>query len=221
MVQETKQISAATLSRQVAVQTAVEAAPSIRTNRTGSSLTTVEASPSFSTRQFPAYAQLQDAKDVQQSAAVADRQRLATAETIRGLAREMRANLMAIVKNYPPFPLESQERQRYLELAVGLRKQMEALTVPPPDKGGPPSLSADGQALLSGLSPQASDADVAAAADALAGLEASLAGFGEEIRASWRSEPMGQDAARQLSAATAEQLAALSGGLGATARIRG
>ncbi|MFN3883349.1 MAG: hypothetical protein ACK4Q4_01145 [Rhodocyclaceae bacterium] len=172
-------------------------------------------------RQFAAYARLQDVKDTQQNAALADRQRLAAADAARELAREMRANLMAIVKNYPPFPPESEERQHYLELAIGLRKQMEALIVPPPEKGGPPALSAAGQASLAKLSPRASDADVAAAAEALAGWEAAVAGYGEEIRAAWRSEPMKQDAALRISATVSAQLSALPGAIGATAWVRG
>lgn len=218
MVQETKWVSAATSSRQVGMPLSAEPVPPVRANRAGSA-PAADVPQAFSRHRVAAYAQLQEAKDAQQNAAVADRQRLAEADAARQLAREMRANLVAIVKNYPPFPPESEERQRYLELAVGLRKQMEALMVPPPEKGGPPALTAEAQASLAKLSPQASDADVAVAAEALAQWEAGLTGYGEEIRVRWQSEPMSQESALQLSGVAAGQLSALSGALAAAARI--
>ncbi|WP_126444179.1 hypothetical protein [Sulfuricystis multivorans] len=179
-----------------------------------------EAANAVFPRPSAVYARLQSAKDGLQNSALVDRQRLNDAETVQKLAREMRANLMAIVKNYPPFPPDSEDRKRYLEMVVGLRREMEALMVPPPDKGGPPALSEDGRAALGRLTPSSSDAEVAAAADALATLEAGLTGFGEEIKRRWVEQASSQ-AARQLSAATAEQLARVAGGIGTTARDRG
>jgi hypothetical protein len=43
----------------------------------------------------------------------------------------MREDLGAIVKNYPPFPPGSAERLSYLNSVVGLRRQIDALTIPP------------------------------------------------------------------------------------------
>jgi hypothetical protein len=43
----------------------------------------------------------------------------------------MKANLFTIVKMYPPYPLESKERAKILESYVGLRREIEQLTIPP------------------------------------------------------------------------------------------
>ncbi|WP_131110549.1 hypothetical protein [Sulfuricystis thermophila] len=221
MVQEAKSVLAATLPPAAGWQPAVQSAPPVQANRADPSPRAAEVTDAPFSRQSAAYARLQASKDGLQNAALADRQRLAETETVRDLARQMRANLMAIVKNYPPFPPESEERRRYLELAIGIRKQMEALIVPPPLKGeaapkAGPLMPQD----LPQLTLQASDAEVAAAARALDAVGSSLTGFGEEIRARW-AEPVAPAVARDLSAATAGQLAALPGGIGTTDRMRG
>lgn len=47
---------------------------------------------------------------------------------------EMRDILWQIVKQYPPYPLESRERMEFLNSLSALRKQIDALTVPPPER---------------------------------------------------------------------------------------
>ena len=45
---------------------------------------------------------------------------------------QMQSGLMSIVKNFPPFPIESQERRDLLMSYMSLRKEIEGLMVPPP-----------------------------------------------------------------------------------------
>jgi uncharacterized phage infection (PIP) family protein YhgE len=45
---------------------------------------------------------------------------------------QMHGNLMTIVKNYPPYPIESMERRELLMSYMSLRKEIESLMVPPP-----------------------------------------------------------------------------------------
>lgn len=154
------------------------------------------------------YARIQAEKDELQTQAIAGRQQLAQAETAQRLLREMKDNLVAIVKNYPPFPLDSLERQRYLEMAEGLRKQMEALIVPPPARPATPGLpGAAGQWLPPAVPPGTDDAGVAQAVSALEQIQTRLGAFGDDIRASWRRLPMTEQDARQLSVETSSLLA--------------
>lgn len=44
----------------------------------------------------------------------------------------MQGSLMAIIKNYPPYPIESMERRELLMSYMSLRKEIESLMVPPP-----------------------------------------------------------------------------------------
>lgn len=45
---------------------------------------------------------------------------------------QMQGNLMTIVKNYPPYPIESMERRDLLMSYMSLRKEIEGLMIPPP-----------------------------------------------------------------------------------------
>lgn len=45
---------------------------------------------------------------------------------------QMQGNLMTIVKNYPPYPIESMERRELLMSYMSLRKEIEGLMIPPP-----------------------------------------------------------------------------------------
>ncbi len=45
---------------------------------------------------------------------------------------QMQGSLMSIVKNYPPYPIESMERRELLMSYMSLRKEIESLMVPPP-----------------------------------------------------------------------------------------
>ncbi len=50
---------------------------------------------------------------------------------INDLVAKMKANLSTIVKMYPPYPPGSQERSRILKSYIGLRREIEQLTIPP------------------------------------------------------------------------------------------
>lgn len=50
---------------------------------------------------------------------------------INDLVSKMKANLTSIVKMYPPYPPGSQERARILKSYIGLRREIEQLTIPP------------------------------------------------------------------------------------------
>jgi hypothetical protein len=56
-------------------------------------------------------------------------------ETIETYIDQMKARLLKIVKNYPPFPTGSEERIKMLRSFNAFRKQIDQLTVPPVDKG--------------------------------------------------------------------------------------
>jgi hypothetical protein len=45
---------------------------------------------------------------------------------------QMQGSLMSIIKNYPPYPIESMERRELLMSYMSLRKEIESLMVPPP-----------------------------------------------------------------------------------------
>lgn len=49
---------------------------------------------------------------------------------------KMKQHLEGIVKNFPPFPQGSDERMKLLKSYNSLRKQIDALTVPPPPPDG-------------------------------------------------------------------------------------
>jgi len=50
---------------------------------------------------------------------------------VNDLVAKMKANLSTIVKMYPPYPPGSQERSRILKSYIGLRREIEQLTIPP------------------------------------------------------------------------------------------
>lgn len=59
----------------------------------------------------------------------------------------MEQRLQGIIKNFPPFPIESSQRKELLMSYVSLRKELERLMVPPP----PPPVYAHVKALWSDL----------------------------------------------------------------------
>lgn len=75
----------------------------------------------------------------------------------------MKSKLESIVKNYPPFPADSSERAQYLKSFIGLRMEIEQLTIPP-DKDAE-RIVADIKKI--NLSITATDKDIAAALDGL------------------------------------------------------
>lgn len=62
----------------------------------------------------------------------------AVRETNEGLAQsadmflQMQSKLKEITKNFPPFPVDSQERQDTLMNYISIKKQLEQMAVPPP-----------------------------------------------------------------------------------------
>jgi len=215
MVQEAKSVAAAFPQAVAAARTTVYAALPARPNDAEPGVRAHPAGQSVALRLSRDYARLQETKDAANQAAIGDRQRLAQLDEAQRLLREMRAHLTAIVKNYPPFPLESAERQRYLEMVAGLRKQMEALIFPPPDKWGPPPLpGARTDWLPPTLDARASDPAVAQALETIGQLEAKVQGYGSEIRAAWQNLPMPAEQASRLSEALGKQLAAQASSIG-------
>ena len=45
---------------------------------------------------------------------------------------QMQGSLMSVIKNYPPYPIESMERRDLLMSYMSLRKEIESLMIPPP-----------------------------------------------------------------------------------------
>lgn len=133
------------------------------------------------------FARLQQSKEAMQQQAVLAREHIARADAIQRLMREMRDNLNAIIKNYPPFPQGSEERERLLNLVAGLRKQIEAVTVPPRESVVPPAvrLPTSMEWLPPPLDGTSSDADIAMAVQALTANIDIARGYGEEIRQQW------------------------------------
>jgi hypothetical protein len=74
---------------------------------------------------------------------------------LKEILLSMRENLATIVKNYPPFPPGGAERLAYLNSVAGLRRQIEALTIPPrveqAEYNLPSDLTAAPQRLPSGV----------------------------------------------------------------------
>lgn len=56
-------------------------------------------------------------------------------ETIRRYIGQMKADLDAIIKNYPPYPPGDPERVKYLRSFAALREQIDRMTIPPRDEG--------------------------------------------------------------------------------------
>jgi flagellin-like hook-associated protein FlgL len=56
--------------------------------------------------------------------------------TINTYVEQMKTQIDAIVKNYPPYPPGSQERIKFLRMFNGLRSQIDELSAPTDDKGG-------------------------------------------------------------------------------------
>ncbi len=79
---------------------------------------------------FPALAsQKDDAVQVAKSVRDADK----AIARVDNLLNEMRQKVQ-VVKNYPPFPPGNQERVDFINSIEGLRKQLEAMSVPPVDR---------------------------------------------------------------------------------------
>lgn len=78
----------------------------------------------------------------------------------------MKRPLELIVKNYPPFPPESSERLEYLKRFIGIRMEIEQLTIPP-DKDAERIMQDIKNINVPELTVTSTDKDVAAAIDGL------------------------------------------------------
>jgi len=104
------------------------------------------------------YTRLLDAQDNRWSTVRDARERDAElSATARDIER-VADNISAVVKMYPPYPSGSQERMDLLNQVTGLRKQIEALEVPP-------NADADTRSALEELDRAIADASDATAAD--------------------------------------------------------
>lgn len=60
------------------------------------------------------------------------RQTDAALDSAHAQVQAMKDNLAKIVKNYPPFPIESKERMEILRSYISLRKEIDRLSIPTP-----------------------------------------------------------------------------------------
>lgn len=82
------------------------------------------------------FARIDSTKEAIASAAMAIRGAGKIMTAIGDNLAKMKETLEAIVKNYPPFPPGSDDRLKLLRSYNSLRKQIDALTVPPPSPDG-------------------------------------------------------------------------------------
>lgn len=92
-----------------------------------------------------AYAQARLRQDALNKVADVVREVAATAEKADQLLGGMEEALGEVVKMYPPYPVDNPERISLLNSFGGLRRQIDALTFPPPD-----TLQAVGNVLATG-----------------------------------------------------------------------
>ena len=80
-----------------------------------------------------AFAQIRGQQEVLNKAASLVREVVVTAEKAEQLLSAMEEDLGAVVKMYPPYPIDNPERISLLNSFGGLRRQIDALTFPPPE----------------------------------------------------------------------------------------
>ncbi len=164
------------------------------------------------------FARLQESKEAVQRQAIETREHLSRIDELQQLMRGMRDNLNAIVKSYPPFPQGSEERERYLNLVAGLRKQMEALIFPPREHINPsgPLLPEPMQWMPPALDGASGDADIAMTAREIETRIETASGFGEGLRQQWiaMAQPGSEAAAAALSVEAGLGLVAAGRGIG-------
>lgn len=168
------------------------------------------------------FARLQESKVVVQQQAISARERIARAEEKQQLMREMRDNLNTIVKNYPPFPPGSEEREHLLNLVTGLRKQIEAVTFPSGENVNPPQaqLPESMHWLPPSLDGASSDADIAMAVKEIEANIETARGFGDDLRQQWvaMAQPGGEAGAVTLSAEVGRGIAVAGQAIAASMR---
>lgn len=127
------------------------------------------------------FQQLEEGGTDRRNAATLIRQVDTKLEAIITHVETMKANLAKIVKNYPPFSIDSKERMDLLRSFISLRKEIDSMTIPapPPQPGGQMKSVIWQEKGLSGLLPgqlaiDAPDNQVRAAHDQLAGAAQSI-----------------------------------------------
>ena len=80
-----------------------------------------------------AFAQLRGRQEVLNNAASVVRDLVETAEKAELLLGKMSEELDVVVKMYPPYPIDNPDRVSLLNSFGGLRRQIDALTFPPPE----------------------------------------------------------------------------------------
>lgn len=113
-------------------------------------------------------------------------------DTAARIIHQMKSQLDTIVKNYPPFAMDDPRRGIYLKSFIGLRQEIERMTIPKDVK-------------IPKLSPISTDADVAAAADKL---DIVIKKINDNI-----GENMTEGGAREVSVKTGADLKAVLGSM--------
>jgi hypothetical protein len=167
-----------------------QSSPSIRINSGNSDTVTATAA-----RTNPEYGQLQLINDQQNRVAVQIRQDGQQLDQAGQLLGQMKHELYQITKIYPPYPLDEPARVKFLRSFMGLRQQIDSLTIPPPSKwngqnfgvaadqsardiprqtGDQVPVRQSGSFAVPALPDHASDAEVKAAADQISKVQADI-----------------------------------------------
>lgn len=102
--------------------------------------------------------------------------------------QDMKSGVLDIIKNYPPFP-KGDERADYLMSINGLRKELEAMSVPPLKDGSEPVFYPR-ESKLPELDPKAaSDKELREFADALSWLEEKIRKGHAELKTAFEALP--------------------------------
>lgn len=140
------------------------------------------------------FQQLEDGLSDRRNVAALIRQTDTKLEAIITHVDAMKANLAKIVKNYPPFSIDSKERMEILRSFISLRKEIDSMTIPaPPPQPGVQMKSEIWQDKgLSGLLPgqlaiDAPDDQVQSAYDQLAGAAQSISEGRKELQSTYTS----------------------------------
>lgn len=132
------EISGAGLSHSVVAQSSTVTAPRVtemsRAAQAATALPVARDKQASSAAQVAgAFALLRTRQEALNQAAVTVREVGKTAEEAGQLLSKMEEDLTAVVKMYPPYPLDNPERIDLLNSFGGLRRQIDALTFPPPE----------------------------------------------------------------------------------------
>ena len=129
------EISGAGVSHSVVNQTGITASLRVtESSRPGVAGVAVRDTQSTTATQVAgAYAQARVRQDVLNKAADVVREVAATVDKADRLLGQMEESLGGVVKMYPPYPVDNPERISLLNSFGGLRRQIDALTFPPPE----------------------------------------------------------------------------------------